>query len=160
MTSSDDETGEADDTLTPPEAIKAERIRTKRNFTQEKRKIEQAMDKNLDTPQLLVRKEGLETLFNNCISINVRYIKKLESLNLVVQDYEWADRLTDEFRSLEDRITRYVAKHPAAPSNNNPLIAPSEPGAAATAAATAAAALQASSVLNSTMTITPTTLSL
>ena len=102
MTSSDDETGEADDTLTPPEAIKAERIRTKRNFTQEKRKIEQAMDKNLDTAQLLIRKEGLETLFNNFISINVRYIKKLEALNLVVQDYEWADRLTDEFRSLDD----------------------------------------------------------
>ena len=137
-----------------PEAIKAERIRTKRKFTQEKNKMELTINKNLDAVQLLVRKEVLEALFNDCLSINVRYVKKLESLNLTVPDYEWTDCLTDEFRAFEDKITRYVAKQSGTPSNNTPITS-SGPGAAA-----ALAAFQASSALNSTMIIAPASASL
>jgi len=105
------------------------------------------MAKNLNAAQVMVRKEVLEALFNDCISMNVRYIKKLESMNIVVPDYDWPDRLTYDYRAFEGNIVHYIAKQTKAPATNNPTTTTTTLTTTATTTTTttsrAAAALQA-----------------
>lgn len=107
MSGSDDS---LDDSLTSAIIMKAMRKTAKFKFTQEKKKIIAHIRKG-DSPQaLLVRQENLHTHFDDCVTSQAKYLKKVEEETEEKLVDTWTPALEEEFAATVNFIREYL--HP------------------------------------------------
>jgi len=102
-TDEESETDALDETTTTPEVIKNLRRTARRHFTDERKAITALTENEGDLAVLTVRRDNLRRLYNDCVSLQNRYIAKIDEANeqAIAVERLWCEKLS---KDLEDTL--------------------------------------------------------
>lgn len=107
----DEQVNQLDDTFTPSTVIKDFRKNARRRFTDERKAIQSLVDTEGDLSALTVRRENLKKLFDDCVALQERFVRK------TVQDDDdqgrekqsrWSCKLGDDFTETDTLAEGYI----------------------------------------------------
>lgn len=103
------DTDALDETTTSPEVLKNLRRTARRHFTDERKEITALTDNEGDLAVLTVRKDNLRRLYNDCVSLQNRYIAKIDQDDeqALAVEKRWCEKLSKDLQDTLDLAEGY-----------------------------------------------------